>query len=94
MTKIYLYRAPDGTTVEMQYQLDAQLYPDHEFMGEKPEPVFHEPTYDWLRRRAYPPIEAQMDMLWHAMHTGTTPKVEPFYSEILAVKQKHPKPSN
>ncbi len=51
-------------------------------------------TYQTQRRNAYPPIEAQMDMLWHAMHTGTTPKVEPFYSSILAVKLQHPKPSN
>lgn len=51
-------------------------------------------SYDKQRAAAYPPVEAQMDMLWHAMHTGTTPKVEPFYSEIKAVKDRFPKPSN
>ena len=33
-------------------------------------------------------------MLWHAMKDGTMPKVEPFFSQIEAVKARHPKPSN
>lgn len=47
-----------------------------------------------LRRRAYPNLADQMDALWHGMHDGTLPKVEPFYSDILAVKERYPKPSN
>lgn len=51
-------------------------------------------TVQDLRRRAYPSLSDQMDALWHAMHDGTLPKVEPFYSDILAVKERYPKPSN
>ena len=51
-------------------------------------------TYQNQRMTAYPSIGDQMDMLWHAMDNGDMPKIEPFYSEILAVKQRYPKPSN
>jgi hypothetical protein len=33
-------------------------------------------------------------MLWHAMDDGLIPKIEPMYSEIKAVKEQYPKPSN
>lgn len=61
--------------------------------GLKPKPAPAD-GYDKQRAAAYPPVEAQMDMLWHAMHQGNMPKIEPFYSNILAVKQRYPKPSN
>lgn len=49
----------------------------------------------FARRRAeYPPVEDQMDALWHAMRVGTLPKIEPFYTQIATVKDAHPKPSN
>lgn len=51
-------------------------------------------SYAQLRRQAYPEITDQLDALWHAMDNGTLPKAEPFYSDILAVKQAFPKPSN
>jgi hypothetical protein len=51
-------------------------------------------TYQRQRRTDYPSVGDQMDMLWHAMNNGDMPKVEPFYSDILAVKQRYPKPSN
>lgn len=50
-------------------------------------------TYDNLRRIEYPSIGEQLDGIWHAMDQGLLPKIEPMYSQILAVKQKHPKPS-
>lgn len=55
----------------------------------RPEPVL---PYTELRRRAYPPIGDQLDMLWHAMNENVLPRVEPLYSQLLAVKQAHPKP--
>lgn len=39
----------------------------------------------------YPPLEEQLDMLWHAMDRGEAPKAEPWYSAIKAVKARHPK---
>lgn len=44
------------------------------------------------RARAYPPVEEQLDMLWKAMDSNKTPRSEPFYSTIKAVKDKHKKP--
>lgn len=61
---------------------------------------FIETTESWLPQRGYamnraseyPSVTDQLDMLWHAMDQGLLPKIEPMYSSILAVKQKHPKP--
>lgn len=50
------------------------------------------PAYDLARVRAYPSLGDQMDMLWHAMDDNVIPRVEPFYSQIKAVKEAHPKP--
>ena len=55
-------------------------------------PTVIEKTYVALRQEAYPSVGAQLDMLWHAMDDGQIPKVEPFYSDILAIKVKYPKP--
>ncbi len=49
-------------------------------------------NYKIERRNAYPPLGDQLDALWHAMDGGALAKVEPFYSEILAVKNRYPKP--
>jgi len=50
------------------------------------------PTYDQARRSMYPKVEEQLDMLWHAMDGFHTPRIEPFYSVIKAVKDANPKP--
>ena len=48
-------------------------------------------TYKEKRQQAYPEIGEQLDAIWHAMDMGTTPKIEPWYSQIKAVKTKYPK---
>lgn len=58
------------------------------------QPVPPQRSAQQLRRDAYPSVGAQLDWLWHAMNDGTLPRVEPFYSEIKAVKERYPKPSN
>ena len=50
-------------------------------------------SYIKQRLNAYPAMGDQLDMFWHAMHTGVLPIIEPFYSDILAVKEQYPKPS-
>lgn len=50
--------------------------------------------YFMRRRDAYPPVTDQLDMLWHAMDDGLIPRIEPMYSQIKAVKDRFPKPSN
>ncbi|MGO1208013.1 MAG: hypothetical protein ACTMIS_13975, partial [Pseudomonas putida] len=61
-------------------------YIDGEF-----EPHAPDVSYDLARRGGYPPIEEQLDMLWHAMDQGAMPKAEPFYTTLQRVKQQHPK---
>lgn len=53
--------------------------------------IRHTSDHSTRRAEAYPAIADQLDMLWHAMNNGTIPKAEPFYSEILKVKEKFPK---
>lgn len=45
------------------------------------------------RQAAYPAIGDQLDALWHAMDNNLIPQIEPFYSQVKAVKDKYPKPS-
>lgn len=47
--------------------------------------------YRLERRKSYPSVAEQLDMLWHAMDEGNVPVAEPWYSTIKAVKEKHPK---
>ena len=48
-------------------------------------------SYPEKRRREYPDIGDQLDMLWHAMDTGVLPKVDSFYDTIKTTKDKFPK---
>lgn len=49
-------------------------------------------TYSSARKAMYPSIQEQMDMLWHSMDSGLTPKSQPFYDIINAIKTVNPKP--
>lgn len=62
--------------------------------GMMPDARLPQHGYDVQRVRAYPGIGDQLDALWHAMDDGRLPQIEPFYSDILAVKEQFPKPSN
>ena len=42
-------------------------------------------------QRQYPSIGDQLDMLWHAIDSGTLNKTSDFYTAIKAVKDAHPK---
>jgi hypothetical protein len=57
-------------------------------------PAQGEAPYQVRRRQDYPSTGEQLDALWHAMEEGLLPKVEPFFSDIAAVKARHPKQSN
>lgn len=52
--------------------------------------IQHRGNYQVRRQVEYPPVAEQLDALWHGMDTGALPKVEPFYSDLLAVKRKYP----
>lgn len=49
-------------------------------------------SYVAERLLAYPPIGDQLDDFWHAMDDNLIPRIEPFYSQVKAVKDKYPKP--
>lgn len=59
-------------------------------VGGRPAPPI-DMDYRKARLDQYPPLNEQMDMLWHAMDAGVLPKVEPMYSRIKAVKIAYPK---
>ena len=46
---------------------------------------------EYQRLRKYPSIGDQLDMLWHAIDSGTLNKTSDFYTAIKAVKDAHPK---
>lgn len=45
-----------------------------------------------LRKTEYPDIGEQLDMLWHAIDTGTLDKTSDFYTVLKSVKDTNPKP--
>lgn len=57
--------------------------------GRPPPPV--DMDYRKARLDAYPGVNEQLDMLWHAMDGFHMPRVEPFYSRLKAVKDAYPK---
>ena len=48
-------------------------------------------TYDVKRKSSYPSVEEQLDLLWHAIDTGTLDKNSSFYTTLKATKDKYPK---
>lgn len=49
--------------------------------------------YKYDREEAYPKLEEQLDMLWHAIDSGTLDKTSDFYTTLKAVKDDNPKPT-
>ena len=105
----YLYIKKDGHPDVTTYELKPELFPDHTFVSKTDEPpdvrakrfvdgkwvrIDGIPDYALARKAAYPNMADQLDALWHAMNDGLMPKIEPMYSDILAVKNAYPKQSN
>lgn len=104
----YLYKQPSGYPDLTDYELNLALFPGYELVGSYEEaPTVQgmkfdannqlvedrvEPLYVEQRKYSYPAIGDQMDMFWHAMNDGVIPKIEPFFSDIKAVKDRYPKP--
>jgi hypothetical protein len=47
--------------------------------------------YARKRQVEYPALGEQLDMLWHAIDSGTLDKDSDFYTTLKAVKDKYPK---
>jgi hypothetical protein len=100
----FLYKSPLGKPEVLDYQiphrlldgfvlvreLDEWLDVSHLEFGDGDQLVSPAKTYAEARREEYPAIAEQLDMLWHAMETDPSKRLEPFYSSIKAVKDKHP----
>ena len=48
--------------------------------------------YQRDREKIYPEIGDQLDMLWHAIDSGTLDKTSDFYTTLKKVKDDNPKP--
>ena len=48
-------------------------------------------AYKHQRSSEYPVLSDQLDMLWHAIDSGTLDKTSDFYTTLKAVKTKYPK---
>lgn len=52
---------------------------------------FDAKEYARNRETEYPKLGEQLDMLWHAIDSGTLTKTSEFYTALKAVKDKYPK---
>ena len=57
------------------------------------ETAYNNKQYQRDRADAYPKLEEQLDMLWHAIDTDTLDKTSDFYTELKQVKDDNPKPT-
>jgi len=55
------------------------------------EQIRKETSHYLPRIKAYPKIDEQLDMLWHAMDSGEIPKATEWYNKIKEVKESIPK---
>ena len=51
-------------------------------------------AYKEQRASAYPQLEEQLDMLWHAIDSNTLDKTSNFYTTLKQVKDTYPKESS
>lgn len=83
-----LHKMVDGKKVECTPEEEAQI------RAEWDENDRQQAANEWLvnRRRDYPSVERQLEMLWDAMKAGEIPKAGLFYNTISAIKEKYKKP--
>lgn len=55
-------------------------------------PYILKTEYQRNRQPNYPSISDQLDMLWHAIDSGTLDKTSDFYLKLKEVKELYPKP--
>ena len=49
--------------------------------------------YQKERRRTYPSVKEQLDMIYHAMEANEIPRATEWYDIIDGIKTAHPKPT-
>ena len=71
---------PKPEWVEMEQPIEIPL-PDPNYL----------PPYTSRRQAVYPYIGEQLDMIWHAIDSGTLDKTSEFYTTIASIKESIPK---
>ena len=93
----------DGVTVTVKHYVDGEGRPVGGMQGEAlplpPDYLEEPPDYRELRRRAYPPIGDQLDVIWKALgylqmkkKINLVTEADLLMGRILNVKKKYPKP--
>lgn len=83
--------ADDGTLMEYR----GKTPPTEEEIDAKYKSMLDEweaKQYQRDRAEIYPKIKEQLDMLWHAIDSGTLDKTSDFYTTLKKVKDDNPKP--
>jgi len=68
-----------------------ELVPDKEEVLKLAAEIAKSREHKLPRIKAYPKIDEQLDMLWHAMDSGEIPKATEWYNKIKEVKDSIPK---
>ena len=70
---------PTDTELKTEFDRQKELYITNQYQRD--------------RKPLYPQLEEQLVALWHAIDSGKLDKTSKFYTDLKAVKDKHPKPS-
>jgi hypothetical protein len=74
--------------------LDSSPKPTKEQLDSQWQPLLDSITtsvYKEQRAKQYPSVTDQLDMLWHAINTGSLDKTSEFYTTLKAIKDNNPK---
>jgi hypothetical protein len=83
----YVYTPVDGIAIR------GDLIPIDEVELARFEAEMAAIQYQDDRRLIYPAVEEQLDLLYHAIDTGTLNKTSEFYTKLKKVKDDNPKPT-
>jgi hypothetical protein len=83
----YIYTSVDGIAIK------GDIIPIDEVEVARFEAEVAAVQYQDDRRPIYPTVEEQLDLLYHAIDTGTLNKTSEFYTKLKKVKDDNPKPT-
>ena len=75
--------------------VDKAIIPTEQAIAQKAKELeadYEAKKYQRDREKIYPEIKEQLDMLWHAIDSGTLDKTSDFYTTLKKVKDDNPKP--
>jgi hypothetical protein len=89
----YIYRTGVGSSNHIKLDKGKYIINNNDenlpyFINELPEVAL---TYSDRRKKEYPSIGSQLDMLYHAMKNGEIPVAAEWFNKINEIKNKYPK---